>query len=338
VAEAENAAEALAHHFESSPHPKKHEEKNMRYINSIPVALVLFMFAAARAAEEPADTKQKAFPTPNDAFKALVEGLEKNSDEQLLDVLGHSNKDLIVQSDKEASTQMREKVSKLAKEHVKIEDSGDKAIACFGNKCWPFPIPLVKGAEGWKFDTAAGKEEILNRRIGRDELKAIKFMDAYDDAQRAYATVDRTGDKVAKYAQKLISSKGKKDGLYWAVPEGSREEASPLAGLFEEGQDFLDGDGTDIPYNGYYFKVLTKQGSNAPNGKYNYVINGNMIAGFALVGWPADYGTSGIMTFVISQQGIIYQKDLGADTAKLATAMDEYNPDAGWKDLKPEDK
>ncbi len=309
----------------------------MRYMTSILFALALILFSGARAAEETGDNKQKAFPTPNDAFKALVEGLEKNSDEQLLDVLGHNNKDLVVQSDKEASTQMREKVSKLAKEHLKIEDSGDKAIACFGNKCWPFPIPLVKGAEGWKFDTAAGREEILNRRIGRDELKAIQFMDAYADAQRAYAGVDRTGDKVAKYAQKLISSKGKKDGLYWPVPEGSKE-ASPLASLFEEGQDFLDGNGTDIPYHGYYFKILTKQGANAPNGKYDYVINGNMIAGFALVGWPADYGTSGIMTFVISQQGVVYQKDLGADTAKLAAAMDEYNPDASWKELKPEDK
>jgi len=309
----------------------------MRYVNSLFLALVIIPFVHVRAADNPNDNKQKSFATESEAFAALIEGMEKNSDEQLLDVLGHDNKDLVVQSDKEASARARERVSKLAKEHLKIERIDDKATACFGYKCWPFPIPLVKGAEGWKFDTAAGKEEILNRRVGRDELKAIQFMDAYADAQRIYASADHTGDKVMKFAQKLVSSKGKKDGLYWPVPEGSKDTTSPLAVLFEEGPDFFEGDGS-IPYHGYYFKILTQQGANVPNGKYNYVINGNMIAGFALVGWPADYGSSGIMTFVINQQGIVYQKDLGADTAKLAAAMDEYNPDGTWKELKPEDK
>ena len=301
----------------------------------LPLLAAILLCAGVRAEDE---NKQKLFASPDDAFKALIEGMEKNSDDQLLDVLGHAHKDLVVQSDKEATEEGRSRLSKLAKEHLKIEREGDKATACFGFKCWPYPIPLVKKAEGWAFDTAAGKEEILNRRIGRNELKAIHFMDGYDDVQRAYASADHTGDKVLKYAQKLISAKGKRDGLYWPLPEGSKEDPSPLAPLFEEGQDFVDGNGTDIPYHGYYFKILTKQGANPPNGKYDYVINGNMIAGFALAGWPADYGSSGIMTFVISHQGTIYQKDLGTDTAKLAAAMDEYNPDATWKEVKPEEK
>lgn len=283
-----------------------------------------------------ADNKQSKFATPDEAYKALLVALENNSDEKLLDILGHVHKDLVVQSDKEASAQTRAQLSKLAKEHLKVVVDGDKAIACFGLKCWPYPIPLAKTAEGWYFDTVAGKEEILNRRIGRNELSALKFVDAYDDAQRAYATTDHTGDRVLKYAQKLISSKGKKDGLYWPVAPGSNETSSPLAALVDDGQEFLAG--ADVPYHGYYFKILTKQGSNPPNGKYDYVINGNMIGGFALVAWPADYGSSGVMTFVINQQGITYEKNLGSDTSKIASGMDEYNPDETWKVVKPEEK
>ena len=298
-------------------------------------AAILLMAGNGLAAD--ADTKQSTYPTPNDAVKALVAGLEKNSDDDLLDVLGHANKDLVVQSDKEATAKIRGSLAKLAKESIKVEVTGDKATACFGNKCWPYPIPVAKKGDGWYFDTAAGKEEILNRRIGRNELKALRFVDTFDDAQRLYASVDRTGDKVLKYAQKIASAKGKKDGLYWPAAPGDKD-ASPLAAVADEGKEFLEGNGMDAPYHGYYYKILTKQGSNPPNGKYDYVINGNMIAGFALIGWPADYGASGIMTFVISHQGITFEKDLGADTAKIAAAMDEYNPDTTWKEVKPDEK
>ena len=312
----------------------------MRYVYTLalPIFFVLFAVASVRAAEPPVDSMQKTYSSPTDAFKALIEGMEKNNDELLLDVLGHDQKDLVVQSDKESSTQMREKFSKMARERLKIEMSGEKAVGCFGYRCWPFPIPLVKTGDNWKFDTNAGKEEILNRRIGRNELKAIEFVEVFGDAQRAYFSVDRTGDKVQKYAQKLVSEKDKKDGLYWPLTNAPRQDLSPLAGFFEDGQDFLDGNGSNIAYHGYYFKVLTQQGTNAPNGKYNYVINGNMIAGFALVGWPADYGASGIMTFMVSHQGTIYQKDLGADTEKLAPALTEYDPDSTWKELKSDNK
>ena len=279
---------------------------------------------------------QKAFESPDAAFKALLDGFSKNSDEAILVVLGQDQKDLVVQSDKEEAADIRKKIYACAQEHMQIVVDGDKAIAHLGLKDWPFPIPMAKHADGWIFDTAAGKEEILNRRIGRNELHAISMTDAYEDAQRVYATRDHTGNKVLKYAQKIISTKGQKDGLYWPVEAGAAEEPSRLAAAFDDGQDFRDGQ--DVPYFGYHFKILTKQGENAPNGKYDYVINGNMIAGFALVAWPADYRASGVMTFCVSHQGIVYQKDLGPDTAKLAAAMEEYNPDNTWREVKSEEK
>jgi hypothetical protein len=307
---------------------------------AIAAALSAMLAVALRAAED-GESQQKSFDSPDAAFKALLDGLDKNSDDMLLDVLGHANKDLVVQSDKEETTEVRRKIFNAAKEHLKITTDGDKAVAHLGLKDWPYPIPMVKQGNKWIFDTAAGKEEILNRRIGRNELAAIKFVEAYGDAQRKYASTDHTGDKVLKYAQKLISSNGKRDGLYWPVPigGGGAEEPSPLASMVDAGEtEFLASNGSDVPYDGYYYKILTKQGSNPPNGKYDYVINGNMIAGFAIVAWPADYGSSGIMTFVMSHQGEIYQKDLGPDTAKEARDMDRYNPDESWTEVKPEEK
>lgn len=306
------------------------------------VALAFVLLGAANCHAENAvamATDQKNYESPDAAFKALMEGLSLNSDEKILDVLGHQNKDLVVQSDKEDSTEVRNKILNAAKEHLKIITDGDKAVVYLGLQAWPYPIPIVKQGNAWTFDTAAGKEEILNRRIGRNELSAIRFVDAYGDAQRKYASEDHTGDKVLKYAQKLIASKEKRDGLYWPVDAKSTDESSPLAAMVDADEmAFLAGNGSDIPYNGYYFKVLTRQGANPANGKYDYVINGNMIAGYAIVAWPADYGASGVMTLVMSHQGIIQQKDLGAETAKVAAAMDEYNPDNTWGELKPEDK
>ena len=288
-----------------------------------------------RATDETAAAKdQKSFESPDAAFKALLESYEKGTDDAVLDILGHQHKDFIVQTDQEASHTIRKKLFDLAKEHLRIVTDGAQAYAYLGIKDWPYPIPMVKQGEHWIFDTAAGKEEILNRRVGHNELAAIKFCDAYLDAQRKYASEDHTGDKVLKYAQKIISTKDKKDGLIWDDAPGAAGAISPLEATLDR-QEFQDGNGTDIPYHGYYFKILTKQGPKPPNGKYDYVINGNMIAGFALVAWPADYGTSGIMTFTISHQGTIYQKNLGQDTAKHATAMEEYNPDETWTEVTP---
>jgi hypothetical protein len=194
----------------------------------------------------------------------------------------------------------------------------------------------VRVDNGWHFDTEAGKDEIINRRIGRNELDALKSIRAYVDAQREYASKDRDGDEVLEYAQKFKSSPGKKDGLYWAADEEGEE--SPLGPLFTEGQaeGYFKATGKEEentgprPFHGYLFRILTGQGKNAPGGQYDYIINGNMIGGFGLVAWPADYGDSGIMTFIINQQGKVYQKDLGPDTDKVAREMKAYDPDSSW--------
>jgi hypothetical protein len=291
----------------------------------------LLSFGFCHAAEGP-----KAFESADAAFKALLDGFGRNSDAAILEVLGQEGRDIVVQDDKEDAADVRKKICQCAKEHLQVMVDGDKAIAHLGLKDWPFPIPMIKRTEGWVFDAAAGKEEILNRRVGRNELHAIHMVDAFVDAQRAYALKDHTGNKVLKYAQKLISTKGTQDGLYWPVDEGSSEEISPLAPAFEDGDQFRDG--KDVPYFGYYYKVLTKQGKNAPNGKYNYIINDNMVAGFAVIAWPANYGASGVMTFCVSQSGVIYQKDLGTDSAKIASGTDEYNPDDTWSEVNARDK
>jgi hypothetical protein len=208
----------------------------------------------------------------------------------------------------------------------------DKAILNIGAENWPFPIPLVKKDDRWSFDTEAGQEEIINRHIGEDELNTIGVCRTYVDAQREYASKDRNGSEVLQYAQKFKSTPGKKDGLYWKA--AANEEASPYGPLVAEAR--AEGYGTEKkgegpqPFHGYLFKILKAQGPAAPGGKYNYVINGNMIAGFALLAYPSNWGESGVMTFIINQQGKLYQKDLGSKTEATASRMSEYNPDKSW--------
>jgi len=190
------------------------------------------------------------------------------------------------------------------------------------------PIPLVKGEKGWSFDVDAGLEEINDRRIGRNELSAIAFCKAYMVAQQEYAGADHDGDRVLEYAQKIVSDPGSRDGLYWEAEADG--ELSPFAAFVADAAEYLEYRQTDEPFRGYNFKVLTGQGANPPGGAYSFVINGNMIAGYGLVAWPADYGRSGIMTLVCSHHGEILEKDLGADTEKVAAAMKTYDPDDSW--------
>jgi hypothetical protein len=214
-------------------------------------------------------------------------------------------------------------------------ESDTKMVLEVGTNSWPFPIPLVKQAGRWHFDTSAGQDELLNRRIGKNELATLQVMRAYVDAQREYASRDRDGDDVLEYAQRLASTPGTKDGLYW--PPDLDGEISPLGPFVAHAQAQGYFGDTPIdkhspqPFDGYLFQILTRQGKHAPGGKYDYVINGNMIGGFALVAWPADYGHSGIMTFIVNQQGRVYQKDLGPKTAKIAKKMTEYDPDDSWR-------
>lgn len=204
----------------------------------------------------------------------------------------------------------------------------DRYVAVLGRRAWPMPIPIVQDQGAWHFETAAGVQEVTNRRIGRNELAAMEFARRYVEAQRFYASIDRDGDEVLEYAQRFRSTPGEKDGLYWHV--AANEPASPLGPFTAEKIEFLAGRNEGSPYLGYYYGILTRQGPHAPGGAYDYVINGNMIAGFALIAWPAEYGTSGVMTFTISHQGRLLEKNLGPDTGEVEAAIQAYNPDSTW--------
>jgi hypothetical protein len=202
-----------------------------------------------------------------------------------------------------------------------------------GEKDWPFPIPLVKQGDQWFFDTKAGKEEILNRRIGENELSTVQTLLAIVDAQREYAMHDRNNDGIREYAEKFGSDPGKKNGLYWPMMPG--EEPSPLGELVADARaEGYRRSGTQqgpIPFHGYYFRMLKKQGKHAAGGAFDYVVKNKMIGGFAVIAYPAAYGSSGVMTFIVSHEGVVYQKDLGKNTAKTATAMTSFDPDKTWK-------
>ncbi len=280
------------------------------------------------------DAKQKSFKSPEEAVKALSDAVKGNDTKELLTIFGPEGKELISSGDKVADETGREHFIKAYEEMNKLVSENDtKVILHVGNGDWPFPIPVVKRGEYWLFDTMAGREEILNRRIGRNELNAIQVCLAYVDAQREYLLKDRDEDKLLEYAQRLISREGEKNGLYWEAREG--EEKSPLGLLIAkaavEGYTGKRPIGKRSPYHGYYYKILKSQGKNAPGGEYDYIVKGKMIGGFALVAYPAEYGNLGIMTFIVNQDGVIYEKDLGKETEKIAAAMKKFDPDKTWK-------
>jgi hypothetical protein len=251
-------------------------------------------------------------------------------------IFGPGAEDLANPDRVQATNELANFNSALAEKNHLARSSDAFVILEVGDDLWPFPVPIVKKNGGWYFDTSVGKEELLNRRIGTNELATIPVMRAYVDAQREYASQDRDGSEVLKYAQRLVSSPGKHDGLYW--PTDSDGEESPLGPLVAYAQ--AEGYNPELrgeeevergPYHGYCFKILTRQGKHARGGAYNYIINGNMIAGFALIAWPAGYGDTGIMTFIVNQQGRVYQKDLGSNTDHIARKMTEYDPDPTWR-------
>jgi hypothetical protein len=221
-----------------------------------------------------------------------------------------------------------EKIRGDAAEKVVVEELPDRQLIVIGDELWPFPFPIVKNETGkWTFDTYAGLEEVMNRRVGENEIQAIENTRAYVEAQRDYASEDHDGDGVLEYAQKLISSPGKTDGLYW--PASDENGISPVGDFASEAA--LNKAKAGEGYFGYRFRVLTRQGKNIAGGAYDYVINGNMIAGFALIAWPVKYADTGVHTFVVNQQGIVYQKDLGPETEAKANAIKSFNPDDSWE-------
>ena len=277
---------------------------------------------------------QKAFATPDAAFQALADAAKANDTKALTALLGSGSgeRELVSSGDAVADKQGRERFAALyADKHSVKMDSDDKATLIVGNDDWPMPIPAMKGKSGWTLNTAAGSREILARRIGRNELEAMQVVRAIVDAQFDYASADRDADGIREYARKFASSPGKMDGLYWPTKEG--EPPSPLGPLVVKAasQGYKKGEGTPTPYHGYYYRILTAQGKDAKGGVLNYIVQGKMIGGFAVLAYPAQYNNSGIMSFIAGADGTVYQKDLGAGTAKLANAMQTYNPDSSWK-------
>jgi hypothetical protein len=275
-----------------------------------------------------ASSEQMTFATQDDAMKALLDAVQAQDSAALDRVLGPARQELM-SGDKVADANALKRFATNAADQAHLESKGDAmGVLYVGPRDWPFPIPLEKNAQGrWYWDTPAGKEAILARRIGRNELDAIKVARAYVQAQREYASADRDGSDVLKYAQHFVSHAGKHDGLFWEAKDG--EEESPLGPLMAQAS--AEGYGEKhAPFHGYYYHILTRQGPDAPGGKYDYVINGNMVGGFGMVAWPARYGVSGVMTFIVNQRGKVYQKDLGPDTETIARGMTEFNPDNTW--------
>ena len=273
---------------------------------------------------------QQDFKTPDEAASALAGAAKAGDRKAIVTVLGPDGQDIVSSGDEVADAATRQKfVAAYDAKHQIAMEGDNKAILVIGQEDFPLPIPLVRKDGSWRFDTAAGREEILFRRVGRDELDAIQSCLAYVDAQNEYAERDRTGAGANTYAQRIISAPGKKDGLYWPTSQG--EDASPLGELIAEAteQGYRVGEGR-TPYHGYYFKILSKQGPDAPGGALDYVVKGKMIGGFALVAYPAEYRNSGVMTFIVNHTGNVFQKDLGPDTAKLAERMTSFNPDRSW--------
>lgn len=265
-----------------------------------------------------------AFDTAAAAIDAFKSALASDDFAGLANLLGLDS-DKLGKDDNARNTfeQMRE----AAGQQLVVQELEDRQILQLGQKLWPMPFPLVKGDDGkWAFDTEAGLEEVINRRVGENELEAIATMRAYVDAQKEYASADHSGDGVLEYAQKLISSEGKTDGLYWPPDQGDGESPAGAFADQSELQDASKGEG----YFGYHFRILTGQGDRIAGGAYDYVINGHMIGGFGLLAWPAKYGETGVRTFAVNQQGIVYEVDLGDETDTIVKYIDRFNPDDSW--------
>jgi hypothetical protein len=279
---------------------------------------------------------QQSFSTPEEAASAFAAGVKSDDPRDLLKVLGFRGVDIAFSGDKVADAEARQRftVAYDAKHSIRLEGD-NKGVIILGSDDFPFPISLTRQKRGWEFDTAAGRLEVLYRRIGRNELDAIQTCLAYVDAQNEYAEKDRTGEGGGVYAQRIVSTSGKKDGLYWPA---SDQDQSPLGELAARAsaEGYKVGSGP-VPYHGYYYRILTQQGPNAAGGILNYVVKGKMIGGFALVAYPAVYGNSGVMTFLVNQAGTVYQKDLGNHTLNLVMRMPWFDPDQTWKKVQTTD-
>ena len=296
-------------------------------------AAVLLMILAFAGMPAEAAVKQKGFASPEDAVKALMAASKANDDTEIIAILGSGAKDLLYSGDPVSDKERRKRLLEGYDKKNSLVKEVEKMVLVIGENDWPFPVPLVKQGEKWIFDTKAGREEILNRRIGHNELHTIQTMLAIVDAQREYAAKDEDGDGLLEYAEKFHSDPGKKNGLNWETKAG--EEPSPLGELVVQaragGYQKMGKTHKPMPFQGYYYRMLSKQGKNAPGGAYDYVVRGNQIGGFAVVAYPAQYRNSGVMTFLVNHDGTVYQKDLGRKTAEKAMAIKQFDPDQTWQ-------
>ena len=309
------------------------KELSVRYAIRFFAAVVAFMLLTWGGVNAGTALKQKGFATPEEAVKAIAAAMKSNDEGELLSIFGTAGKELISSGDPVSDKQRRENFIVSYDRKNSIVQEGPRMVLTVGEKDWPFPVPLVKKGDQWFFDTKAGKEEILNRRIGENELSTVQTLLAVVDAQREYAMKDRDNDGIREYAQKFGSDPGQKNGLYW--PSNPGEEPSPLGELVAdaraEGYRRSGSKQGPIPFHGYYFRILTKQGKNAAGGAFDYLVKNKMIGGFAVVAYPAAYGSSGVLTFMVNHEGVVYEKDLGKNTAKTAKAMVAFDPDKTWK-------
>jgi Protein of unknown function (DUF2950) len=295
---------------------------------SVMVMTLLFAGITSYAA-----LKQKLFASAEDAVKDFVAAMRSNDDKELVAIFGTAAKELIFSGDPVSDKQRKERFISRYDQKNSLSQEGNKMVLIIGENDWPFPIPLVKKAGKWFFDTVAGREEILDRRIGENETSTVQTLLAIVDAQREYVTRDHNNNGLLEYAEKFWSDPGKKNGLYWETQEG--EKPSPLGPLVaqavEKGYEKHEPGRKPFPYNGYYYRILTSQGKHAHEGAYSYMVKGKMIGGFAVVAYPAEYGNSGVMTFIVSHDDVVFQKDLGENTVKTAEAMKVFDPGPGWK-------
>ena len=312
----------------------KNEEKSAWFVILSVVAAAVIGVVMQAGVSFAAAPSQKSFASAEDAVKALVTAAKNNDDKELLSIFGPSGKELIFSGDPVADKQRRANFLKAYDEKNRLATEGDTTILIVGKEEWPFPIPLVKKGTSWVFDTDKGKQEVLNRRVGENELFTIQTCLAVVDAQREYAMKDRDRNGLLEYAEKFASDPGKKNGLYWEVKQGEPE--SPLGPIMSQArsQGYQGKASTANPYHGYYYRMLTAQGKAAPGGAFSYLVKGKMIGGFAIVAYPAEYGNSGVMTFIVNYEGKVYQKNLGSNTASIAKGMKEYNPDKTWAEVK----
>src|SRR5271157_5809539 len=289
------------------------------------VAMLLTVCVPTRSMAQQAG--QRMFSSAEEAANALVTAAQSNDKKTMLDILGPDGKQIISSGDETEDANSRANFVKRYQEmHRLVKEPDGTTVLYIGAHNWPAPIPLVHKGNSWYFDTEAGKKEILYRRVGRNELSAIRVCQELVAAQKEYSAEHK------EYAQKLFSDEGQHNGLYWKAAEG--EPQSPIGPLVASAvaQGYAKNpEGDPTPYRGYYFHILTRQGKNAPGGEKHYIVNGKMTEGFALLAYPAEYRSSGVKTFIVNQDGIVYQKDLGKNTADLAKALKEYNPNSSWE-------